>query len=80
VVVNVLLPLAVAATPAAPAAGAVYQAHPALAENWITRLVRQRAQLAPLRQAAAQQGLIEIYERTCRDLRCAECPLAHGPP
>jgi hypothetical protein len=80
VVVNVLLPLAVAATPAASVAGAVYQAHPALAENWITRLVRQRAQLAPLRQAAAQQGLIEIYERTCRDLRCAECPLAHGPP
>jgi hypothetical protein len=85
VVVNVLLPLAAAstastATPTGSAARAVYLAHPALAENWITRLVRQRAGLAPPREAAPQQGLIEIYERTCRDLRCSECPLAQAPP
>ena len=50
VVVNVLLPLAVAATPAAPAAPAaraVYQAHPALAENWITRLVAAAGAAGP---------------------------------
>jgi hypothetical protein len=46
-----------------------------------TRLVRQRAALgtAP-RRAVVQQGLIGVFETTCRDLLCASCSLgaAHG--
>jgi hypothetical protein len=81
VVVNVLLPLAATGARWAGAARAVYLAHPALAENWITRLVRQRAALgAAPRRAVVQQGLIGVFETTCRDLLCARCPLgaAHG--
>jgi hypothetical protein len=88
VVVNVLLPLTAALgeragdTSLVQAAATAYHAHPVLAENWITRLVRERTGLLPapgiadsIRTAAAQQGLIEVYEGPCRDLRCAECPL-----
>ncbi len=87
VVVNVLLRLAAALGELegdgalATAAGAVYAAHPLLAENWITRLVRERAALppaGPVRTARAQQGLIAIYEGPCRDLRCADCQLARA--
>jgi hypothetical protein len=80
VVVNVLLPLAATADVTAAAARAVYGAFPALAENWITRLVRQRTgtgELPP--RAVVQQGLIATYETTCRDLHCAACPLGSGP-
>jgi hypothetical protein len=89
VVVNVLLPLAVAAgealgnTELVDAAWETYRAHPPLAENWITRLVRQRAALPRPAEASReamtvrhQQGLIHVFEQTCRDLRCGECPLA----
>ena len=83
-VVNVLLPLAAALggleadALLAQAAAAAYAAHPLLAENWITRLVRERAALphpGPIHTARAQQGLIAVYEGPCRDLRCRECPL-----
>jgi hypothetical protein len=97
VVVNVLLPLAAAqgeldGKPGlARSAQAVYEAHPLLAENWITRLVRERTGLLPggipgvppgagqgdpIHSARAQQGLLAIYEGPCRDLRCGECPLS----
>jgi hypothetical protein len=86
VVVNVLLPLAGAV---ARATGddhllhlvwSAYHHHPTLAENWITRLVGERAGLAGWRppsgrRAVVQQGLIALYEGPCRDLRCALCPL-----
>ena len=88
-VVNVLLPLAAAAgemhadEALREHARAAYQTHPLLAENWITRLVRERTGLPAgtrghpdaVSTACAQQGLIAIYEGPCRDLRCAECPL-----
>jgi hypothetical protein len=89
VVVNVLLPLAATERRWRAAARRAYLAHPPLAENWITRLVSQRAALpaaAPAGRsgrpltAAAQQGLIAVFEATCRDLRCDACPLAGVPP
>jgi hypothetical protein len=46
-----------------------------------TRLVRQRAALgAAPRRAVVQQGLLGVFETTCRDLLCARCTLgaAHG--
>jgi hypothetical protein len=84
--VNVLLPLAAAAAARdgdprlAARAQAAYEAHGALSENWMTRLVRERTGLAAGRgdrvgTARTQQGLIAIYEGPCRDLRCGECPL-----
>jgi hypothetical protein len=89
VVVNVLLPLAATERRWRAAARRAYLAHPPLAENWITRLVAQRATLpdgaaspGPSRRpltAAAQQGLIAVFEATCRDLRCEVCPLAGAP-
>lgn len=90
VVVNVLLPLAAAHAELtgdvvlAEAAGDAYRSSPALAENWITRLVRERAALpfgaSQVRGAREQQGLIHVYERTCHALRCADCSLAPAPP
>ena len=92
--VNVLLPLAAALGEMAGdealacATEAAYAAHPPLAENWITRLVRERAGMVPtgertgagyfVASAQAQQGLIAIYEGPCRDLWCGECPLGEG--
>ncbi|MDQ3700863.1 MAG: DUF2851 family protein, partial [Chloroflexota bacterium] len=82
VVVNVLLPLAAAAgeeqgdAALTAAAWAAFRSHTALAENWITRLMRERTGLSLARSATAQQGLIALYEGPCRDLRCAECPLS----
>lgn len=81
VVVNVLLPLAAADGALtggrwlADAARHVYATHPPLAENWITRVVRDRSTLMQPLGARAQQGLIDVYERTCHALHCAECPL-----
>jgi hypothetical protein len=80
VVVNVLLPLAAGEPRWRAAARRAYLAHPPLAGNWITRLVGQRAALSGPLPAAAQQGLIAVYEATCRDLRCGACPLATGEP
>lgn len=82
VVVNVLLPLAAAAgeeqgdSALTAAAWAAFRDHAALAENWITRLMRERTGFGSARGAAAQQGLIALYEGPCRDLRCADCPLS----
>ena len=84
VVVNVLLPLAAAwashagDTALVAAARACYESHAALAENWITRLVRERSGVSAPLGAHAQQGLIRVYEQTCHALRCAECSFA--PP
>jgi hypothetical protein len=66
------------------AARAVYRTHPLLAENWITRLVRERAALLgeqdAVKTAREQQGLIAVYERTCHALRCADCVLGPSSP
>ncbi len=90
VVVNVFLPLAAALAAyrgdreREERARAVYQAHPPLAENWITRLVRERAGLPagrgdPLATARHQQGLIALYEGPCHALVCRTCPLSGQP-
>ncbi|HEX2035436.1 MAG TPA: DUF2851 family protein [Chloroflexota bacterium] len=90
-VVNVLLPLAIAVgqlqddDTLCRRAQAAYRVHPPLAENWITRLMRERTGLATghgdlIRTAAIQQGLLAIYEGPCRDLRCECCPLNPASP
>jgi hypothetical protein len=78
--INVLLPLAAAVGAITHdgdltgAARCAYGEHPALAENWITRLVRERAGEPTLpRRAIVQQGLLGIYESVCRELRCGDC-------
>jgi len=89
IVVNVLLPLAVAvARPTRDgaleeAARSVYRLHPPLSENWITRLVRERSGFQvgagePVRTARGQQGLIAVYEATCHALACGVCVLGGG--
>jgi len=86
IVVNVFLPLAVAAARATDdvaleeAARSAYRTHPLLAENWITRLVRERSGLVggsgePGLTASGQQGLIAVFEETCNALACGACVL-----
>jgi hypothetical protein len=64
----------------AAAATAVYQTHPPLEENQITRAMRDevfgpRARGA-ITTACQQQGLIHCYGRTCAERRIYECPLS----
>jgi hypothetical protein len=93
IVVNVLLPLAAAAGTVQGDQALVarawdcYRTHPVLAENWITRLVRQRARLESsprgprggaedhVPSARMQQGLIAVFEATCHALQCERCVL-----
>jgi hypothetical protein len=85
IVVNVLLPLAAALGEGngdarlAQRAREAYRTHPALMENWITRLVRERSGRVAASDvvpgAREQQGLIDVHERTCHALRCAACAL-----
>jgi Protein of unknown function (DUF2851) len=88
IVVNVLLPWAAAlgsATDQEPlrsAAEAVYQLHPPLASNEITRHMAHQI-LGPggtsvVRNACYQQGLIHIYRGWCDERDCGGCPA--GPP
>jgi hypothetical protein len=62
------------------AATAVYETHPPLEENQITRAMRDevfgpRAKGA-ITTACQQQGLIACYGRTCAERRIYECPLS----
>ncbi len=62
------------------AATAVYQTHPPLEENQITRAMRDevfgpRAKGA-ITTACQQQGLIYCHGRTCAERRIYECPLS----
>jgi hypothetical protein len=85
VVVNVLLPLARAVAlhtgdaDALAWADAAFTAHPMLSGNGVIARVASRIGVAPrlvANTAAAQQGLIAIWDGPCRPLRCHLCPLA----
>jgi hypothetical protein len=88
IVVNVLLPWAAAVgrrqrnEDLVSAAEAVYQRHPRLSANEITRhMARQiigTAARGIVRTACLQQGLIHIYRGWCDQRDCAACPA--GPP
>ncbi len=89
IVVNVLLPLARAVARRAgddvgvARADAALVAHPPLATNAVIARVAERLGYAPrdvARTAAAQQGLIAIWDGPCRPLQCAGCPLAVKVP
>jgi uncharacterized protein DUF2851 len=77
---NVVLPFAAAVAqredcPAlTESAQNLYQAHPGLASNQITRAMCQQLLLkSEPKGACQQQGLHHIYVQTCRDKRCHEC-------
>ena len=59
----------------------LYQNHPGLEENWITRHMKAKvlgdgaAKMHPARQ---QQGLIQLHEAFCAGHRCHDCPLGGG--
>ncbi len=54
----------------------VFLAHPPLEENWITfHMAAEIGTVKPVSNACRQQGLIHLYERSCRDRRCKDCLL-----
>lgn len=89
IVVNVLLPFALAWSDWAGQAGLAeaaleaYRAHPPLAENEITKEMigrlsganggRSRSSLA--NSACRQQGLLHLYRLYCQERRCLDCPV-----
>lgn len=59
----------------------LYENHPELEENWITRHMKAKAfgdGKARIDSALQQQGLIELHEAFCSGHRCHACPLAGG--
>lgn len=87
IVVNVLLPFARAVglrdsdARAVRWADAAFAAHAPLSGNAVLSRVAERLGVVPrqvARTAAAQQGLIAIWDGPCRPLRCELCPLANA--
>jgi len=88
IVVNVYLPWAAAMgrftgdEQLADSAVAIYQAHPPLAPNQITRHMARQILGADarrvLRTACLQQGLIHIYQGWCDERICQRCPAGPG--
>ncbi len=59
----------------------LYENHPGLEENWITRHMKAKAfgdGAARMDSARWQQGLIELHEAYCAGHRCHDCPLGGG--
>jgi hypothetical protein len=59
----------------------LYQNHPEMEENWITRHMKEKVlgdAAARKDSARRQQGLIELHEAFCAGHRCHECPLGGG--
>ncbi|NWF78181.1 MAG: DUF2851 family protein [Chloroflexi bacterium] len=56
----------------------LYSNYPKLAENYLTRHMRNQLDLEGhfALTACHQQGLIHIFRSYCREGRCAQCPLA----
>jgi hypothetical protein len=79
IVSNVLLPFAIAWADAktddrlADAVRSAWAAAPAPAPNWIVSHMRPLAGAIAL-GARREQGLIELYQRCCRERRCLTCP------
>jgi hypothetical protein len=57
----------------------LYNSHPKLAENEITRHMAKQLYLKELPDFTAchQQGFIHIFRNYCREGRCAQCPLVN---
>lgn len=83
IVVNVLLPFAVAWGPAASRpdlaekALGLYRRYPRSPENTLERHMRRQLGISrcPVGTARRQQGLIHIYKTLCAQGECRECPL-----
>jgi len=59
----------------------LYQNHPGLEENWITRHMKAKVLgdgAAKMDSARQQQGLIQLHEVFCAGHRCQDCPLGGG--
>jgi len=59
----------------------LYQNHPGLEENWITRHMKAKVlgnSAAKMDSARQQQGLIQLHEAFCAGYRCQDCPLGGG--
>jgi len=59
----------------------LYENHPGLEENWITRHMKAKAfgdGGARMDSARWQQGLIQLHEACCAGHRCHDCPLGGG--
>jgi hypothetical protein len=84
IIVNVILPFSfswgnIAGEPElVTRAMELYDSHPKLAENEITRHMAEQLCLERCFDftARSQQGLIHIFRNYCREGRCPECPLA----
>ena len=84
IVVNVLLPFAVAWGRAnsrpelAEKASEMYRRYPVLAENTLERHMRNQLGISRclVNSARRQQGLIHIYQTLCSQGKCGECPLS----
>ena len=83
IVVNVLLPFAVACGRAnsrpelAEKASEMYRRYPVLAENTLEKHMRNQLGINRCRANSArrQQGLIHVYQTLCSQGKCGECPL-----
>jgi hypothetical protein len=86
IVVNVLLPFAVAwgQTNSRPAlaekALEIYRHYPALAENTLEKHMKRQLGISRclVNSARRQQGLIHVYKTLCSQGRCLECPLSRN--
>lgn len=59
----------------------LYENHPEMEENWITRHMKAKVfgdSAVRMESARRQQGLIELHEAFCAGHRCRECPLGGG--
>ena len=77
---NVVLPFAAAiallehTTDLGERAQQLYEMHPGLSSNTITRMMSTQLLLVNAPSGSCQQqGLHYIYQQTCRTKRCAEC-------
>jgi hypothetical protein len=58
----------------------LYQVHPGLSSNWITRMMTAQLQLpAEPHGSCRQQGLHYIYQETCREKCCDVCIMGREP-
>jgi hypothetical protein len=86
IVVNVLLPFAVAwgQTASRPKlaekASEIYRQHPVLAENSLEKHMKRQLGISRclVNSARRQQGLIHVYKTLCSQGRCLECPLSRN--
>jgi hypothetical protein len=59
----------------------LYQNHPEMEENWITRHMKAKVLgdgAAKMDSARQQQGLIQLHEAFCAGHKCHDCPLGGG--